>query len=212
MGMIEEVFKKISWLGHDGILYQGEKNLYIDPYEIGGGPPADLILISHDHFDHCSLDDVKKIQTKDTIIVTEADSAKKLSGKIEIIKPGEHKTYYGITIEAVPSYNTNKDFHPQAKGWLGFIITINGVRLYHPGDTDFIPEMKTMRVDIAFLPVSGTYVMTAKEAVEAAKVLKPQMAIPLHYGAIVGTEEDAREFEALLKGSVEVRILKKRVV
>jgi L-ascorbate metabolism protein UlaG (beta-lactamase superfamily) len=208
--MVEDVLKDLSWLGHDCILYQNKTTLYFDPYEISGGPPADLILISHDHFDHCSPDDVKKIQTKDTIIVTEADSAKKLSGKIEIIQPGETKTIQGISIEAVSSYNTNKDFHPKANGWLGFIVTLNGVRVYHPGDTDFIPEMKTIKADIAFLPVSGTYVMTAKEAVEAAKVLNPQIAIPIHYGAIVGSEADAREFKELLRGIVEVRILSKK--
>lgn len=208
--MIEEVYKNISWLGHDGFLYQNKKTIYFDPFQISGGPAADLILISHDHFDHCSPDDVNKIQTKDTIIVTEADSAKKLSGKIEVIKPGETKTIAGITIEAVPSYNINKDFHVKAKGWLGFIVTLEGVRVYHPGDTDFIPEMNTFQVDIAFLPVSGTYVMGAQEAVEAAKVLKPKIAIPMHYGAIVGTEEDAKKFAELLKGTVDVRILTKK--
>ncbi|MFH0786377.1 MAG: MBL fold metallo-hydrolase [Pseudomonadota bacterium] len=208
--MVEDVLKDLSWLGHDCILYQNKITLYFDPFEIAGGPPADLILISHDHFDHCSPDDVKKIQTKDTIIVTEADSAKKLTGRIEILKPGEAKIIQGISIEAVLSYNTNKDFHPKAKGWLGFIVTLNGVRLYHPGDTDFIPEMKTIKADIAFLPVSGTYVMTAKEAAEAAKVLNPQIAIPMHYGAIVGSDDDAREFKELLQGIVEVRILPKK--
>lgn len=208
--MIEDVLSKISWLGHDGILYQGQKTVYFDPFEIAGGPPADLILISHDHFDHCSPDDVKKIQTKDTIILTEADSAKKLSGQVEVIKPGETKTIQGLTVEAIPSYNTNKDFHPKTKSWLGFIVTLNGVRVYHTGDTDFIPEMKTIQADIAFLPVSGTYVMTAKEAAEAAKVLKPRIAVPIHYGAIVGTAEDAREFKELLKGIIDVRILAKK--
>jgi L-ascorbate metabolism protein UlaG (beta-lactamase superfamily) len=208
--MIEEVYKNISWLGHDGILYQNKKTIYFDPFQIEGGPAADIILISHDHFDHCSPDDVKKIQTKDTVIVTEADSAKKLSGKIEVLKPGQTKTIQGITIEAVPSYNTNKDFHVKAKGWLGFVVTLEGVRVYHPGDTDLIPEMKDIKADIAFLPVSGTYVMGAQEAVEAAKILKPKIAIPIHYGAIVGTEEDAKTFAALLKGTVEVRILTKK--
>ncbi len=207
--MIEDMLSKITWLGHDGILVRDKKTIYFDPFQIAGGPSADLILISHDHFDHCSPEDVKKIQTKETIIVTEADSAQKLSGKVEVMKPGETKTIQGITIEAVPSYNTDKDFHPKTKGWLGFIVTLNGVRLYHPGDADFIPEMKIIQADIAFLPVSGTYVMTAKEAVEAAKALKPRIAIPIHYGAIVGAEDDAREFKKLLEGIVEVRILEK---
>jgi L-ascorbate metabolism protein UlaG (beta-lactamase superfamily) len=209
--MIEEVFKKLSWLGHDGILYQNKKTIYFDPFQIAGGPPADIILISHDHFDHCSPEDIKKIQTKDTVIVTEADSAKKLTGNIEILKPGEAKTIQGITIEAVPSYNTNKDFHVKAKGWLGFIVTLEGVRVYHTGDSDVIPEMKEIKADIAFLPVSGTYVMTAQEAAEAAKVLKPKIAIPMHYGAIVGAEEDAKKFAELLKGLVDVRILPKKI-
>ena len=208
--MIEDVFKKLSWLGHDGILYQNKKIIYFDPFQIAGGPAADIILISHDHFDHCSPEDVKKIQNKDTIIVTEADSAKKLTGKIEILKPGETKTIQGITIEAVPSYNTNKDFHVKAKGWLGFIVTLEGVRVYHTGDADLIPEMKQFKTDIAFLPVSGTYVMTAEEAAEAAKVLKPKIAIPMHYGAIVGTADDAKKFAELLKGLVDVRILPKK--
>ncbi|MBI4765349.1 MAG: MBL fold metallo-hydrolase [Deltaproteobacteria bacterium] len=173
--MIEDVYKNISWLGHDGILYQNKKTIYFDPFQIAGGPAADIILISHDHFDHCSPDDVKKIQTKDTVIVTEADSAKKLSGKIEVLKPGETKIIQDITIEAVPSYNTNKDFHVKAKGWLGFVVTLEGVRVYHPGDTDLIPEMKDIKADIAFLPVSGTYVMGPQEAVEAAKVLRQNL-------------------------------------
>jgi L-ascorbate metabolism protein UlaG (beta-lactamase superfamily) len=207
--MIEDVFKKISWLGHDGILYHDTIVLYIDPYDISGGPPADLILISHDHFDHCSPEDVKKIQKPETLILTEPDSAKKLSGRVEILKPGDTKTVLGITVEAVPAYNTNKDFHPKAKGWLGFIVSIEGVRLYHPGDADFIPEMKTIQADIAFFPVSGTYVMTAKEAAEAAKLMKPRIAVPIHYGAIVGSDKDAQEFRELLEGEVEVRILAK---
>jgi L-ascorbate metabolism protein UlaG (beta-lactamase superfamily) len=208
--MIEEVVKKISWLGHDGFLYRGDKTLYFDPFQITGGPPADIILVSHEHFDHCSPDDIKKIQTENTVIVTEGDSAKKLSGKVEILKPGDTRTIQGIPIEAVPSYNTNKEFHVKAKGWLGFIVTLEGVRVYHPGDADFIPEMNSIKADIAFLPVSGTYVMTAAEAVEAAKALKPKIAIPMHYGAIVGSEGDAKAFAESLKGIVDVRILPKK--
>jgi len=208
--MIEEVFKNLSWLGHDGIRYQNKKTLYFDPFQIAGGPPADLILISHDHFDHCSPEDVAKIQTKDTLILTEPESAKKLSGRVETMKPGEVKQWEGMTIEAVPAYNTDKDFHPKKNNWLGFIVTIEGVRIYHPGDADFIPEMKTLKTDIAFLPVSGTYVMTAKQAAEAARAIKPQIAVPIHYGAIVGSDEDAEEFKKLLKGEIDVRILPKK--
>lgn len=207
--MIEEVFKKLSWLGHDCIRYQNQKTIYFDPFQIAGGPAADLILISHDHFDHCSPEDVAKIQTKDTLILTEPNSAKKLKGRVETLKPGDVKQWAGFTIEAVPSYNTDKDFHPQKNNWLGFIVTIEGTRVYHPGDTDFIPEMKSLKADIAFLPVSGTYVMTAKQAAEAARAIQPQIAVPIHYGAIVGSAQDAAEFKKLLQGEVDVRILKK---
>lgn len=207
--MIETVFQRLSWLGHDAIRYQNGKTVYFDPYQISGGPPADLILISHDHFDHCSPEDVAKIQTAETLILTEPDSAKKLSGRVEAMKPGEVKQWEGITIEALPSYNTDKDFHPKKNNWLGFVVTIEGTRIYHPGDADFIPEMKNVKADIAFLPVSGTYVMTAKQAAEAARAIRPKIAVPMHYGAIVGSDKDAEEFKQLLQGEVEVRILKK---
>ncbi|RLF54379.1 MAG: MBL fold metallo-hydrolase, partial [Thermoplasmata archaeon] len=114
-----------------------------------------------------------------------------------------------VKIEAVPAYNTDKDFHPGKNGWLGFVVEIDGVRIYHAGDTDFIPEMKGIDVDIALLPVSGTYVMTAEQAVEAAKTIKPKVAIPMHYGAIVGGEKDASSFQKALAGIVEVTILRK---
>jgi L-ascorbate metabolism protein UlaG (beta-lactamase superfamily) len=108
----------------------------------------------------------------------------------------------------VPSYNTDKNFHPKSSGMLAFIVTVEGVRIYHAGDTDFIPEMNTIKTDIALLPVSGTYVMTAAEAVQAALAIKPQVAIPMHYNAIVGSEKDARLFAEKLQGKVEVVILK----
>ncbi len=158
------------------------------PYQMKSTVPADIILVSHDHFDHCSPDDIKKIQKKDTVIITDKASAGKLTGDVRIVKPGDRLTVQGIEIEIVPAYNTNKQFHPKSDGKLGFIITIDGARVYHAGDTDFIPEMKNIKADIALLPVSGTYVMTADEAVQAALAINPKFAIPMHYGAIVGSE------------------------
>lgn len=201
--------KKIRWLGHDAFRVQAEKTVYFDPYQIESGPEADLILISHDHFDHCSPEDVARIQGPKTVIVTEKDSASKLTGDIRIMKPGETLDLDGIKISAVPSYNTDKDFHPKTKKWLGFIVEIDGIKLYHAGDTDFIPEMKAFHVDIAFLPVSGTYVMHSDQAAKAAIAINPKLAIPMHYGTIVGDEQDAFSFEKALKGKVEVLILKK---
>jgi L-ascorbate metabolism protein UlaG (beta-lactamase superfamily) len=207
--MIEKFVEKIHWLGHDAFRIDGSKTLYFDPFQIEGGPEADLILISHDHFDHCSPEDVEKIRKEDTVIITEKDAAGKLKGDVRILSPGEKTEVDGIGIEAVPAYNTDKDFHPRKNGWLGFLVDMDGVRLYHAGDTDFISEMKGMRVDIALLPVSGTYVMTAEQAVNAAKAIRPKRAIPMHYGAIVGDEEDAISFQKALAGTVKVTVLRK---
>lgn len=205
--MVKEMLKKIEWLGHDGFRIKSSLTLYFDPYQIKPGPAADFILISHPHFDHCSPEDISKVKKDDTVIVTEKESADKLGGQIEVMKPGDEKVFKGIKIKTVPAYNIGKTFHPKEKGWLGFVVEIEGVSIYHAGDTDFIPEMEGIRVDIAFLPVSGTYVMTADEAVKAALAIKPQVAIPMHYGAIVGTEKDARRFAKGLEGKIEVVIL-----
>ena len=206
---INEFSRKIKWLGHDGFLIDAGKTIYLDPYQIAGGPTADLILISHEHFDHCSVEDVAKIQDSNTVIVTEKDSAKKLTGDVRVLKPGDSLTVDDVNIQTVPSYNTDKDFHPQANNWLGFIVETEGVKVYHAGDSDFIPEMKDLEVDIALLPVSGTYVMRADQAVEAALAINPKLAIPMHYGAIVGDEQDALDFKKALEGKVDVLILKK---
>ena len=207
--MIESFSRKIHWLGHDGFRIDTEKIIYFDPYQIDAGPRADLILISHDHYDHCSPEDVAKILGPETIIVTEKDSAEKLTGDVRILKPGEILNPDGVKILGVPSYNTDKDFHPRKNGWLGFLVEVSGIRIYHAGDTDFIPEMKGLEVDIALLPVSGTYVMTAEQAVKAALAIGPGLAIPMHYGAIVGSNQDALDFKNALEGKVDVLILKK---
>ena len=206
--MVQDMIKKIHWLGHDGFKIDSGKVIYFDPFQIKSAVPADIIFISHDHFDHCSEDDIKKIQTKDTVIVTDAVTAQKLKGSIRVVKPGDKLTVENVAIEVVPSYNTNKTFHPKASGMLGFIVTIEGVRIYHAGDTDFIPEMSSIKTDIALLPVSGTYVMTAEEAVQAALAIKPAVAIPMHFNAIVGSEKDAALFKEKLAGKIEVVILK----
>lgn len=207
--MIKAFADKIAWLGHDGFRIDAGKTIYVDPYQIEGGPVADLILITHEHFDHCSPEDVAKIQGPETVIVTEKDSAKKVTGDVRVLKPGEILALGDVKIEAVPSYNTDKDFHPKKNGWLGFIAEIDGVKVYHAGDADFIPEMKDFEVDIALLPVSGTYVMTADQAVKAALAINPKLAIPMHYGAIVGDEQDALNFKKELEGKIDVSILEK---
>lgn len=201
----------IHWLGHDTFRIDGKNmTVYTDPYKISGGKAAGLILLTHSHQDHCSPEDVKKIQGPETVIVATADCADKLSGNIKTMKPGDSLSVGDVRIEAVPSYNTNKNFHPKENGWAGYIFTVDGVRIYLAGDTDLIPEMKAFACDVALLPVSGTYVMTAEEAVRAALDINPQIAIPMHYGTIVGTLDDAQAFKRALEGKVRVEVLEKQ--
>jgi len=205
----EAMTKDIHWLGHDTFKITGEKTVYTDPYKISKKDVADLILITHSHYDHCSPEDVAKIQGKDTVIVTVAECAAKLKGNTIIVTPGVTVNAAGIEVRALPSYNTNKQFHTKDKGWVGYVFTINGKKIYLAGDTDYIPEMKNLGpVDIALLPVSGTYVMTADEAAQAAMDIRPKVVVPMHYGSVVGSKKDAERFAELLKGKIEVVILK----
>jgi L-ascorbate metabolism protein UlaG (beta-lactamase superfamily) len=206
---VEKITAKMHWLGHDTFRIDAGPTIYFDPYQIKPGPTADIIFISHDHYDHCSPEDIAKIQGPETVIVTSQSCLKKLTGNVQVVAPGDSLTVKGISVRVVPSYNINKKFHPKKKGWLGFVIEINGVRVYHAGDTDLIPEMKDIQADIVLLPVSGTYVMTAEEAAEAALTIKPALAVPMHYGTLVGEAADAERFSLLLEGKVQVKILEK---
>jgi len=194
---------KVKWLGHDGFRFEFNNwILYIDPYETHENDKADLILITHGHYDHCSIKDLKRLVKEDTLIVTTPDTTSKLSGKIEggilkLVRPGDSVEHLGIKITAVPAYNLNKEFHPKENEWVGYVFVINNIRFYHAGDTDLIPEMHDISADVAFLPVSGTYVMSAEEAAQAARQIMPKIAIPMHYGKIVGEKSDAEKFKEI---------------
>jgi len=206
---------KITWLGHDGFRIQDGQVIYIDPYQVGGNPPkADVVLISHEHFDHLSLEDLKKIVSPSTVIIAHKQSHGELSKlkakELKLMKPGDTAKVGKLEVEAVPAYNVNKFrepgkvFHPKEDGKLGFILTVNGVRIYHAGDTDVISEMQSIRPEVALLPVSGTYVMTPQEAAEAVAAINPKVVIPMHFGSIVGQRNDAETFKKLVKCQVEI--------
>jgi len=208
---------QIAWLGHDSFVVKNGKTVIIDPFKLHSSPgKADILLISHEHFDHLSLDDIKKVSDESTTIVTIPAAKKELASikvkEIKTVKPGDHMKIGDISIETVSAYNLNKFrepgkvFHPKDDGKVGFIVGMKGLRIYHAGDPEAIPEIKGLKPDIALLPVSGTYVMTPDEAAEAARMIQPKLAIPMHYGAIVGSEKDAEKFKQL--ASCEVHILK----
>jgi len=205
--------ENIHWLGHASFRIDAQTAvIYIDPWQLGEDPkPADLILITHDHRDHCSPDDVKKIQTRDTLIVTIQSCLDKLEGRIDMVEPGDRIKFLDVDIQAVPAYNLNKfrspgvPFHPKDKGYIGIILDVDGQKVYHTGDTDVIPEMEAFDVDIALLPVSGTYVMTVDEALEAANIIKPKVVIPMHIGRGIGSDSNAQDLKD--RSSIPVALL-----
>ena len=206
----------VEWLGHSGFRIQaGKAAIYIDPYRVTDGPKADLILITHAHYDHFSPQDVERLRKPATIVVAPAAVAERLAGNVIAVRPGEVvEPLPGLDVRAVPAYNTSKRdaegrvFHPREAGCVGYELNVRGERLYHAGDTDVIPEMDQVAgVDVALLPVSGVYVMTAQEAVEAARRIQPRVAVPMHWGEHIGSLEDAEAFAQ--NAPVEVRIMER---
>ncbi|MBN2858587.1 MAG: MBL fold metallo-hydrolase [Candidatus Delongbacteria bacterium] len=202
-----DILDKISVIIHSSVRIDGGKVIYFDPYKLPENmPKADIIFITHEHRDHMSPEDVAKIATDSTVIVIPGVVEHPFKGKVVQVTAGDETVVEGIPVKVVPAYNTNKQFHTKDKGWVGYIVTLDSTRIYFAGDTDRIPEMKDFDVDIALLPVSGTYVMTAEEAAQAALDIKPKIAIPMHYGTVVGNKDDAQKFADLLKGKIEVII------
>ena len=202
---------RFHWLGHDGYkIVAGGKTIYIDPFQLSKSQQskndADIVLISHNHYDHLSMVDLKQVIGEKTTIVAAKECVEQLKNnvgttEIKDVAPGDTLTVHGVPIEAVAAYNTNKHFHPRADRKVGFVITLNNLRIYHSGDTDDIPEMSATKPDVALVPVSGTYVMTAEEAARAinGKIKPKRLAIPMHYGSIVGSEKDAVNFKQLVQ-------------
>jgi len=214
---------EIKWLGHSGFLIKNHKIIYIDPYNIkDGSEKADIILITHSHYDHCSIADLNKIMKEGTKVLLTADSQSKITRfnlpiDIQVVEPNQELSFGDIKISTLPAYNIDKPFHPQGEGWVGYIIKINGIIIYHAGDTDFIPEMQKLtghkqpeKKFIALLPIGGKFTMNVEEAAEAVKLIQPTIAIPIHYGSIIGAREDAEEFVKLCSQfNIEAKILEK---
>lgn len=198
----------IIWTGHAGfeITYENLK-IYIDPYKLSkkheNVNDADIVLITHNHFDHLSIEDLKNIVKETTVVVSAQEclsQLKSLNVKESIgIDPRNNVKVNDLKVETVPAYNVDKEFHPKNDKKIGFIIEFGNDRLYHIGDSDMIPEMKDTNSTIALVPVSGTYVMTAEEASKAInELINPKIAIPMHYGTIVGNKADAIRFSELV--------------
>ncbi len=209
---------EVHWLGHDSFVFQGSQTVVLDPFKAKGDYKANILLISHEHYDHLSDDDIRKFSSPSTIIIAPKLCEVPLrpySLEKKFVEPGSKLEVKGVLVEAVPAYNLNKFrepgkvFHPKAEGRVGYIITLDGVRFYHAGDTDATPEMKAIDVDVALLPVSGTYVMTAEEAAVAATTMKAKVVVPMHIESIVGTRADAERFKKLVGGARTVQILEK---
>lgn len=196
---------EITYLKHAGFKIKGSRVLYIDPYEIPEGlEKADLILVTHDHFDHLDVKAIKRLSKSDTTLVTPKGCFVEGYDSCSLDER-EERVVKDVKIKTVPAYNVNKPFHK--KGGVGYIIEIDGVRIYHAGDTDRIPEMKNIEVDVALLPIGGTYTMNLNEAVEAAWDIKAKVYIPMHFGAIPNTEADPEEFRIRVPKAVVLKPL-----
>jgi L-ascorbate metabolism protein UlaG (beta-lactamase superfamily) len=198
----------IHWLGHSTFrIEDGSTQIYIDPWKLPPNvPKADVIFITHAHYDHFSKEDIARIAKAGTAYFAPKDVAYQIKGTVIAVSPGESYNLGELKVKTIPAYNIGKQFHPKDNHWVGYVIALStGQRIYHSGDTDFTPEMKGVVTDFALIPIGGTYTMTAKEAAEAANAFKPQAVIPMHWGDIVGSQKDADEFKQIFSGKTIVK-------
>lgn len=208
------MLENIKVLCHSSIKFEKGQILYFDPYKVNENyNDADVIFITHSHYDHFSEEDILKVKKETTKIVIPEDVYDKSmelgfsEENILTVKPNEEYEVNGIKFKTIPAYNVNKNFHPRANNWIGYIITLDNVVYYIAGDTDIIEENKKVKCDVAFVPIGGTYTMTAKEAATLVNEIKPKVAIPIHYGLIVGTKEDEEIFKENLNDDIKCEVL-----
>lgn len=209
---------ELEWLGQSGFLIKTKgKIIYIDPYQISASEKADIILITHSHYDHCSIADIQKISKAETTIVCPPDCQSKIA-KVEkvdmqIIIPGDEINIKDVKIKVIPAYNINKQFHQKSDEFVGYVLQFGEIAVYHAGDTDLIPAMEKLtgfKNLVALLPVGGTYTMNVEEAVKAASLIKPAVVVPMHWGSVVGSRADAERFVELCKEEgIKAEVLEK---
>lgn len=203
----------VSHMKQSTIRIQGSKTIYFDPLGIEGEPrDADVIFISHSHYDHFSIDDINKLIKKGTSLILPGDCGKTAHDagldNVVTVRPFQNYEVGGLKFSTVPAYNIGKAYHKKEKNWVGYVVNTNNTSYYFAGDTDYIPEMKSINANVAFLPVGGTYTMTWSEAVDAANIINPTVAVPIHFADIVGTVDDARNFTSGIHSSIQGVILK----
>ncbi len=208
------MLNNIEVLYHSSIRINKEKTIYIDPFKIDRNyNDADIIFITHDHYDHYSEEDIDKVINENAVIVIPEELLTKVLKKginknaIITVEPNQKYMVQGIKFETVPAYNINKTFHPKENDWVGYVIEINGIKYYIAGDTDITEENKKVKCDVAFVPGGGTYTMDFKEAAQLVNQIQPKVAVPIHYGSVVGTKQDAEEFIKLLHTNIKGVIL-----
>jgi len=201
------MLENVEFLGHSSLKIKGDKTIYIDPFNIKEKyQDADIIFITHSHYDHFSIEDIQKIKKEDTKIVITEDLKDKVIGfkEILIIKPNQNYEIVNIKFKTIPSYNIDKPFHPKENNFVGYIIEINNYTYFIAGDTDITEENKKVKCDVAFLPIGGKYTMNYEEAAILANEINPKIVVPIHYGSIVGNMEDALKFKEKTKIKCEI--------
>lgn len=204
-----ELTRALTWYRQAAFRVRDAKVVYIDAWGLTGEtPPGDVVLVTHAHSDHFSRDDITKVTGPNTTIIAPADVAQQLTGNVRAVKPGDRLDIGGVKIEAVPAYNNvpGRTGHPKERNWVGYVIELGGRTYYHGGDTDNVPELATLKVDVALVPIGGTFTMDVGEAAQLVRTVRPRTAVPMHYGYAAGNATDAERFRAAATG-VDVTVL-----
>ena len=200
---------EITINSHSSIRIQGQTVLWFDPFQLRTAPKdAAVILLTHEHYDHFSPEDIARAAAPGAVFVAPKAMEKKVApyGKVIGLWPGETAEVAGVTVKAIPAYNVSKRFHPRKNDWLGYLVEMDGQRIYVCGDSDVTPEAMAVQCDILLCPVGGTYTMTAAEAAQLANTIRPKLAIPTHYGTVVGSRQDAETFRRLVDSAIAVEL------